>query len=280
MAAPRLTHDDREKMVLTELETSFPNFAGRPVVWTKVPVGHDPPDFISHIPSGAVGLELVEWLDGSQMTSAKGRESQHYNAHRVLAHDWENRYQPQHFSAAFPSPRPNERIATPDEACLQQEFLAFAADVDRTWMTNTERWGRTDYRMDFPTYPLLAKYFSSINFVEGTRVAGMCWIHLDGDGGAFDGNVIVKTLESALDGKLTSYSAPSRQAHLKTHALTELDLLVHGGSNIHIYNAPSGHLALEEIARRGTEYYAAHAQRDVFNRVWFFHWIDTMDELN
>ena len=76
MVAPRLTHDQREKLVLADLESSFPNFAGQALSWIKVPESQDPPDFISPGPRGAVGLELVEWLDGDQMGPAKARESQ------------------------------------------------------------------------------------------------------------------------------------------------------------------------------------------------------------
>lgn len=43
---------------------------------------------------------------------------------------------------------------------------------------------------------------------------------------------------------------------------------------------PSGHLTLEEIARRGADYYAANALRHIFDRVWFFHSLDGQDDLN
>ena len=108
----------------------------------------------------------------------------------------------------------------------------------------------------------------------------MNWIGEQGDGGAFDPNVPVESLKQALDSKLSDYSTPEKQAHLKAFGLTEFDLLVHGGFNIYAYNTPSGHFSLEEVARRGADYYAAHAQRRIFNCVWFFHSLDPADELN
>src|ERR1700678_4378930 len=99
MPAPRLTHDDRERLVMADLDASFPDFTGRPVSWTKVPDGQDPPDFVGTGAQSTLGLELVEWLDGDQMSSAKAREAQKFFVHRLLTRDWENQYKPQHFRA-------------------------------------------------------------------------------------------------------------------------------------------------------------------------------------
>lgn len=279
MAAPRLTHEQREKVVLDDLEASFPNFAGLPLSWVKVPQGEDPPDFVSRESRGVIGLEFVEWLDGSQMGPAKARETQRGQINRVLAHDWESQYKPQHFRGAFPSPRGNERIARNHELPLRQEFFACAADVDRTWSTNTDGWNNSHYQTEFLGYPLLEKYFSAIRYIGG-EPHGLCWIGEQGDGGAFDPNVVVETLKSALESKASDYSTPEKQVHLKAHGLTELNLLVHGGFNVYAYNSPSGRLSMEEIARRGAHYYTSLAQRHTFNRIWFFHSLDTADELN
>src|SRR5258707_7649182 len=150
MAAPRLTHEQREKVVLDDLQTSFPNFAGPPLSWTKVPQGQDPPDFVSRDSCGAIGLEFVEWLDGSQMGPANARESQRDQIQRVLAHDWESQYKPQHFSCAFPSPRGNERIERNHELPLRLEFFAYAGEIDRTWSANTDDWDNSRYQTEFP----------------------------------------------------------------------------------------------------------------------------------
>jgi hypothetical protein len=279
MLAPRLTHEDREGRVLADLNASFPDFTGTPVAWTKIPDGQDPPDFIGTGAHATLGLELVEWLDGDQMSPAKAREAQKSYVHRVLAHDWENQYKPKHFRAAFPSPLEGTKIAAKDVAQLRFEFYAFAAKLDGAWTSDTERWGSSDYRTDFPGFPLLTKYFNSINFVGGAPL-GLCWISLDGDGGAFDPNAVVATLTQALDNKMTAYSISDRQANLSAQHFGELDLLVHGGSNVAIYNAPAGHLTLPEIAQRGAAYYAVHPLRNTFGRVWFFHSVDAADDVN
>jgi hypothetical protein len=279
MANPRITHGQRERVVLADLEASFPNFMGHTHLWTEVPDGQDPPDFISHEPSARIGLELREWLDGDQMGPAKARESQREQIQRVLSYDWERQYQPTNFCGAFPSPIGNERISRNDEEQLRKEFFACAAAVDCAWVNDSDHWGNSYYLTELSAYPLLRKYFSAIRYIGG-EPHGLNWIGEQGDGGAFDPNIPIESLTQALDSKLSEYSTPERQAHLNAHGLTELNLLIHGGFNIYRYNTPAGHLSLNEISRRGAEHYAAHAHRYVFNRVWFFYSLNSADELN
>ena len=279
MATRRVNHNQRERAVLADLETSFPNFSGQSLSWTKVPDGQDPPDFRSPGLYGSIGLELREWLDGNQMGPAKVRESQRDWIHRVLTNNWENEYSPQYFCAAAISPRLNARIAPADEGPLRQEFLACSAYVDRRWLANADRTGGAYYQTEFPGFPLLASYIYAIRYIEG-EPHGLCWIHEQGDGGAYDPAVTFKTLEQALDQKLSGYSTPEKRQHLKAHGLAELFLLVHGGFNAYAYNTPSAPLSLEEIAQRAAAFYAAHSQRQIFTRVWFFHSLDSADEIN
>jgi hypothetical protein len=281
MATPRISHGQRELDVLQDLEASFPNFTGRLCAWTPVPEGQDPPDFISKEAGSVIGLELREWLDGEQMAAAKAREIQRALAHGILNQDWE-RHRPNNFCAAFPSLTFTSRISREDQQALREQFFAFASDVDHRWFGDLDRHGRHYYATgnDFEGYPMLAKYFSGIRFIEGDHVAGLSWIHQDGDGGAYDPNAQIATLRQAFDAKLQDYSRPDAQAKLSTQGLTEFHLLVHGGFNIYAYNTPPGDHPLNEISRHAGEYFAAHALRDVFNRVWFFLSLNSDDELN
>lgn len=279
MATPRINHGQREQSVLNDLERCFPNFAGQTGPWIKVPDGHDPPDFTSSDLRGVIGLELVEWLDGGQMGPAKTRESQREQIRRILTPDWEKEYQPTNVRGAFPNLIGAEKVARADELPLRREFFEYSAAVDREWNDDPERWGNVSRQSDFTGYPVLTKYFSAITYVGGAP-HGLCWIGEGGDGGAFDPFATIETLKQALDSKLTAYSEPEKQAHLKTHNLTELNLLVHGGFNIYAYNMPAGHLTLEEIARSGADFYATHPLRHIFSRAWFFHSLDPADELN
>ena len=279
MAAPRLTHDQREQSVLADLEASFPNFTGEKLTWEKVPDGRDPPDFIASLPKRRVGLELIEWLDGGQMGPAKGRESQREQIHRILASDWENEYKPKHFRGVSISPDWDQRISRQDEARLRREFFANAVDVDRTWLSNPDRHGNAYYQAEFSGYPLLGRYFNSIYYIGG-EPHGRCWIREDVDGVAVDPELPGQTLEDALDKKLNLCSAPAAENRLKERGLTELYLLVHGGFNAYLYNTSSGHLSLEDISKRGAAFYAGRALRRTFNRVWFFDSLDSADEGN
>jgi hypothetical protein len=265
---PRLSHDDRELLVITDVEASFPNFAGTSASWNKIPDGQDPPDFISAGSLGSVGLELVEWLDGEQMTAAKGRESQRDQAHRVLAVGWKNEYQPKNFRGAFLEIG-SERITHKDEAALRKEFYALAEEVDHTWNTNPDRIADNYEMMEFPGYPLIQKYFS-IRFIGGTMPEPHSWIHPSGDGGGFDPADAASALKAAIGNKLALYAKPESQERLKLHNLSSLNLLVHGGFNAFAYNTPSGPLTMEDLSRLAAAYLGNHPQREIFDRVWFF----------
>jgi hypothetical protein len=265
---PRQTHDDREFLVITDLEASFTSFTGSAVSWAKVPDGQDPPDFICGGPSGPIGLELVEWLDGEQMTAAKGRESQRDQIHRVLAVGWEKEYRPTNFRGAFLTIG-NERIARKDEAPLRKEFYAFAEEVDRTWHTNPDRHRDNYDEMEFPGYPLMQKYFS-VRFIGGTLL-NHNWVHTSGDGGAFDPADSAEALKSAIDKKLALYSTPASQARLKAQNLSSLNLLVHGGFNAFAYNTPAGPMTMEDLSRLAAAHLESHSQRQIFDRIWFFN---------
>jgi hypothetical protein len=276
--AAKLTHDQREQSVLTDLSASFPDFTGTPLSWAKIPDGQDPPDFLGVGQNKRIGLELIEWLDGGQMGPAKTREARQKDVLRILRTNWKAEYAPQNFRGAFIDVG-ETKIAAADEAGLRKEFFECAAQVDRTWHTNPERMGTAMELNDFSGYPLMQTYFGGIRFIGGDR-HGFCWMDVQGDGGAYDPGVTVETLKQALDKKLSDYSRPEKQAHLQAHGLSELDLLVHGGFNAYAYNSPSGPLSLEDIARRGAAFYASHSQRQIFNRVWFYDSLDSADDIN
>lgn len=279
MATARLTHYQREEEVLRDVEEHFPFFAGPAISWGKLADGEDPPDFIGRSRDRLIGLELIEWLDGKQMGPAKGRESQREDIRRVIAEDWQQRYQPQHFNLAVLVPNWSVRITGAETAQLRHEFFACAESTDRGWLANPERIARGYYHTDLSAYPVMAKYFHAIRFIEGTP-HGLCWIDVEEDGGAYDPMITVQTLEQALGKKVALYSTPEKQEHLSSLGLSELVLLVHGGFNAYRYNTPSGPLSLDYIARQGANFYAAHPQRQIFNRVWFFHSLDSADEVN
>ena len=81
------THYDRELSTLNDLEASFPDFTGEGLFWIHNP--DDPPDFIAEGPPGPIGLELREWLDGPEMSSAKHREDQREHLMKILGDGWE-----------------------------------------------------------------------------------------------------------------------------------------------------------------------------------------------
>lgn len=125
---------------------------------------------------------------------------------------------------------------------------------------------------------MLGKCLASIQFRKGGTHE--LFVDVEEDGGAFDPKVTVETLKQALDKKLQLYSEPDTKAKLKGHGLAQVHLLVHGGFNAYAYNTPTGHLSLEEIARRASAYYANHPLRNIFGRVWFYDLLDSADDIN
>ncbi len=125
---------------------------------------------------------------------------------------------------------------------------------------------------------MLGKYLASIQFRKGG--VHELFIDVEEDGGAFDPNIAVETLQQSLDKKILLYSQPDTRAKLNAHGLAEVCLLVHGGFNAYAYNTPTGHLSLEENARRGSAHYANYPLPKSFSRVWFYHSLDSADEVN
>lgn len=276
--APR-SHHQREQEILTDIEAHFPAFAGQSIAWRPIAQGNDPPDFIGQTAHGLVGLEFVEWLDGSQMTPAKGREFYRKHIRTVLESGWLAQYLPQNIARAFLSVRWDQRLAVADQDLLRQQFFKCAQEVDRAWQTNPDRRGRIFNQHDLSAYPVLNKYFYAVRYIDGTH-HGNFWVDMQEDGGFFDPMDTVRTLESVLDAKMAGYAVPDKQSHLGAHQLAELWLLVHGGYNIYAYNRPRGPLTLRDIAAFGTEYCAQHSQKRIFDKIWLFHAIDSADDIN
>ena len=76
MASPRITHGLRERVVLTDLEASFPNFRGHTLLWTEVPEGQDPPDFISRAVAPSLPLSSGSPRHAAVLRQAAARQQQ------------------------------------------------------------------------------------------------------------------------------------------------------------------------------------------------------------
>ena len=271
------THYNRELSTLNDLEISFPEFTGKVLSW--VHNADDPPDFIAQGLSGPIGLELREWLDGQEMSAAQHREDQRKHMMKILGDRWEQEYRPTNIALASIEPRWGLKITAADEVPLRQEFYKCAAQVDHTWPNNSERFGRSYYRTEFAGFPLMTTYFTAIRYIDGSPFNSV-WFQIEPDGGAYDPGVSVQRLEDALQDKLVKFAKPDRQAKLAKHKIVETYLLIHGGWNAYVSNSPHHPLTLDEIAKRGAEFYAAHPQRSLFSRVWFFDSLDSADEVN
>jgi hypothetical protein len=127
---------------------------------------------------------------------------------------------------------------------------------------------------DLSRYPTLHKYLMYILFLGGKPTGFYRWFMAQRSRGVFDPNSARLALENAIDKKMGDYSTAKKKAHLAKHRLTEINLLIHGGSYIVLYNAPWDSLQIEQMARFGSEYCAAHIDRKTFDRVWFFYGID------
>jgi hypothetical protein len=267
-------------MVMQEIDGAFPGFTDVP---SWAPVADDPPDFIGQSPAGPVGLELVEWLDGTQMGVAQSKKAYREALHGVLAGGWDSEYQPMHLAAAVVCPFWHVRAPKSEMAAARAEFWQFVEDVDRTWLTNPARVG-DHLQGDHSAYPILAKYVESIRLragAQGWKTHRYCWIDIAEDSGAFDPLNVVRTLEQAIDKKVQLYADPASAAKLKAKKLDRLDLLVHGGFNLYAYNTPRGRLSASEIAAAAAAFYAGlPASSRRFDRIWMFNSLNPAGDWN
>jgi hypothetical protein len=276
------THEQREAMVITDLQASFPEFAGG-YLWAKVPDGDDPPDFIAGISSGRVGLELVNWLDGAQMSVSKRAEASGGRLLNWVAEGWETAYQPTYLASAVISPMPGSNAGSRDGTQLHQEFWRCVEAADQAWPSGRKT--LADNRLaDLSSYPVLSKYVRYLRFQAGAqewKKYGYCWIDVEGDGGAFDPTHVIRSLEQAIWGKIELYREPGRRAHLESKRLARLELLVHGDWKLFAHNTPRGALEFPEIAQAGATFYASQApSRRIFDRVWMFNSLNAHADLN
>ena len=272
-----LNHVEREQLVLADLTASFPSCHLCYPGWLPVAESQDPPDFIRENSNIRSGLEFVEWLDGEQMGRAKTRERQNDALQEILRDGWEKDFRPRHFIRAFVSPNPRH-VSQADRTSLRAQFYDCAACVDRSWKADDSYHRPTRYQnqTDFDCYPLLKRYVASIRYIAGAPL-GNCWIGVQPGGGAFDPALPGETLKQRLTGKLLDYSSIEKQAHLRSHNLSNLFLLVHGGFNVFFYNTPSGP-SLQEIAAASAAFYEQHSLRQIFSEVWFFNSLSSSEE--
>lgn len=275
----RLNHDERERAIIDDIERQFPNFAGNIGPWNKIPEGQDPPDFINDNPRTRVGLELREWLDGGQMGNAKVWELITARFNEILREGWEHQYRPQHCIEVILELREQKKLEGADERAFREEFFRCVERIDTL---NAEPFAikNSFFRMqDLGGYPTLHKYLMYVLFIGGKPNGFYRWFMAQRSKGVFDPNSARLALENAIDDKMRDYSTAKKKAHLAKHSLTEINLLIHGGFNIVLHNAPWDSLRIEEIARSGSEYCAAHKHRKTFDHVWFFYGIDNAPDI-
>lgn len=269
----RSTHNEREAAVIQDLQASFPGFGGGQS-WVEVPDGEDPPDLIGLSALGRTGLELVEWLDGSQMGEAQGRKSYRAKLNNLFTEGWEKEYQPTHLSSAVIHPFWETKVRRTDEAVLRQEFWRCVEAIDQTWLTNRQRI-HDSLLGDHSAYQMLSRYVEYMRFraaTQGWKEHGHCWIDIEEDGGFYDEINVIHSLKGSIEKKINLYSDPGRQAHLRAKKLNRLELLVHGGFNLYAHNTPSGSLLLSEIVQAGAAHYNDQPDaRRLFDRIWVFN---------
>jgi hypothetical protein len=280
MSHPRLTHVQRETAVMQDLQASFPDFAG---VATWSPVPDDPPDFTGVSSDGLIGLELVEWLDGTQMGAAQARKAYREKLWNLFGASRANEYQPANLSSVVVCPFWETKVTKADEASLRAEFWSFMEEIDQTWQINPERVGDS-LLVDHSLRLLLSKYVETIRLragEQGWKVHGFSWVEIEEDGGAFDPSVVIRTLEQAIVKKINLYRNPVSEARLKSRNLDRLELLVHGGFNLYAYNSPNGRLSFGEIAAAAAAFYAdLRAAQKRFDRIWVFNSLNPAGDLN
>lgn|GEM_PF-4938681 len=231
-----------ERQVFQAFYETEPNFAGRAIKgWAK---GADPPDVLCHDLSGKrIGVEITEWLKGTQMASEKVQRGLYDSYSRIICSDRET------------PPRNIERVivglkgdALPSES-EREEFRRELFDCirhkDTTW-PNT-RSLQDHEQLEFPNHPILAKHVVWLKYwpcSPAKRDMGIDWVRFPARGRFYTPQEMFDTLIANIGKKIGKYSTLRRDQRLD-----ELYLIVFYSKGL-LWNPPYSALGcgLRDIA--------------------------------
>jgi hypothetical protein len=169
-----------ERQVFQAFYELEPNFAGRPIKdWTK---GANPPDILCHDLEGKrIGVELTEWLKGSQMATEMAQRSLYDSYSGIIRSDCET--PPRNVEHITVGLRTDVLPPEAEQGEFRRELFECIRQKDGTWPSSRSL--QDHEQLEFPNHPILAKYVAGMKYWPcrpSERVAGIEWVRFPARG--------------------------------------------------------------------------------------------------
>jgi len=196
-----------------------PNFLGRPIRdWCK---GANPPDVLCHDPSGKrIGVELTEWLKGSQMAREKAQQSLWDSYSRIIRSDCE--IPPRNIEHVRIGLKSDALPVESEQDEFRRELLNCIRHQDATWPGTRSLQNYEQFK--FQNHVILAKYVAWIRYWPcrpSERGLGIEWVRFPTRGRFYATQDMYDQLITIIRKKTRKYSNLHRQ-----QSLDELYLIV------------------------------------------------------
>ncbi len=208
---------------------AHPNFVGRPLV--SIQWGGDPPDVLCLDASGKrIGVELVQWINESQIPASKSRFKMEDSYRLVIRSSDEQ--PPVNIGLVFTYPKDNAILLLRNAAAFRKELYEFVARIDADWAKNPEWDDPQGYPFtDFNGYPTLAQHIEGLDFhARGRRFdpqLGAEWLTFRAHGGAYTSDWMRGALLDNIKRKIVKYAKLHNKFKLEQQQLAEFYLLAY-----------------------------------------------------
>jgi hypothetical protein len=254
-----------------------PSFTGEPIAgWQP---GAEPPDVLCTTMAGKrIGVELTRWLVASEVRDRAGQELQQNEVLRTVASEKESR--PGHIGFVNLELSSTTRLRKQDSTAFKEQLFRFlnaenAKPLKPTTLdpfkaapdwTKFQRFQQALAKFD--SYPMLAKYLSSIMIFPRewapAPVAGIAWVQFQAFGGASAHNVMVDAAVAEITKKVDKYTAKNPRFN---QSLNEFDLLCHTCEQTLKFNGPL-FASLDHVA---VGVRSQIAGQTMYDRIFLFH---------
>ena len=206
------------------------NFAGRPIKdWAK---GANPPDILCHDLEGKrIGVELTEWLKGSQMASEMARRTLYDSYSGIIRSDRET--PPRNVENVTVGLKSDALPRESEQGEFRRELFDCIREKDGTWPSTRSLQDRE--QLEFPNHAILAKYVAWIKYwpcPPSERDTGIEWVRFPPRGRFYTPQEMFDELMARFGKKTGKYPTLRRE-----QSLDDLYLIVFYSKGL-LWNAP------------------------------------------
>ena len=275
--------EKNEKLIFESFLRVCPDFAGEPIEeWDVVdewyaerdllppPEPFDKrPDIITITQSGKrIGIELKSWVNREQIAEARKREQIQEKILKAIGEQPPN--ETRHIGHIWLSAK-EVRFDQSDAADLREQIFSLIEQVDNNWSQKQGFRQSSDERKDFAAYPILGKYFLTIQAEPAIRNRSeINWIDFRPPGGAYSPKAMLDTLSTSV----LAHKNDERYKDLITKVgLDEVYLLVHYDFKAFAYNTPfdAQNFGFREAAQFASG--VLNGDGGYFDRIFLFHFL-------